>query len=91
MNTGTSRKRKFTFFLNRLKDKPKVKNKAQSMLKEVLIRTAILKIRQFSFGFTVLQGSELFVKLKSQEAQKTANLDLFVNLILQIEFAQFLE
>ena len=42
-------------------------------------------------GFTVLQGSELFVKLKSQKAQKTANLDLFVNLILQIEFAQFLE
>ena len=55
MNTGTSRKRKFTFFLNRLKDKPKVKNKAQSMLKEVLIRTAILKIRQFSF-FIILKS-----------------------------------
>ena len=30
-------------------------------------------------GFTVLQGSELFVKLSSQEAQKNANLDVFVN------------
>ena len=47
--------------------------------------------RATNSGFTVLQGSELFVKLKSQKAQKTANLDLFVNLILQIEFAQFLE
>ena len=30
-------------------------------------------------SFTVLQGSELFVKLSSQEAQKNANLDVFVN------------
>ena len=42
-------------------------------------------------GSTVFQGSELFVKFKSQKDQKTANLDLFVNLILQIKFAQFLE
>ena len=42
-------------------------------------------------GFTVLQGSELFVNLSSQQAQKTANLDVFVNLILQIEFAQFIK
>ena len=48
-------------------------------------------VSETHLGFTVLQGSELFVKLKSQKAQKTANLDLFVNLILQIEFAQFLE
>ena len=38
--------------------------------------------RATNSGFTVLQGSELFVKLKSQKAQKTANLDLSVNLIL---------
>ena len=41
--------------------------------------------------FTVPQGSELFVNLSSQQAQKTANLDLSVNLILQIEFAQFIK
>ena len=32
---------------------------------------------------TVLRGSELFVNLSSQKAQKSANLDVFVNLILQ--------
>ena len=41
-------------------------------------------------GFTLFQGSELFVKLESQKAKKTANLDVYVNLILQIEFAQFI-
>ena len=40
---------------------------------------------------TVLRGSELFVNLSSQKAQKSANLDVFVNLILQIEFAQFIK
>ena len=40
-------------------------------------------ISESSTGFTVLQGSELFVKLKSQKAQKTSNLDVFVNSILQ--------
>ena len=42
-------------------------------------------------GFTVLKGSELFVNLTSQQAQKTENLDLVMNLILQIEFAQFIK
>ena len=42
-------------------------------------------------GFTVLQGSELFVKLSLQKAQKTAYLDVFVNLTLQIEYAQFIK
>ena len=48
-------------------------------------------VSEKNMGFTVLQGSELFVKLKSQKAPKTANLDVFVNLILQIELVQFLE